>query len=97
MQAERRCGFRRSGGADARPMTARVESRLRFVSSRPEPGHPGLPGEPPARTLPAQGKQAFGHDGTLALRQVQGYFTRVDVRWFDAYPAGASLLVVSHR
>jgi hypothetical protein len=35
-------------------MTARVESRLRFVSSPPEPGYPAFLGEPPARTLPAQ-------------------------------------------
>jgi hypothetical protein len=42
MQGESRYGFRPSGGADARPMTARVESRLRFVSPPPEPGYPGL-------------------------------------------------------
>jgi hypothetical protein len=41
MQGEGRCGFRPSGGADPQPMTSRVDSRLRFVSSLPEP-YPGL-------------------------------------------------------
>jgi hypothetical protein len=80
-RGEKRSGLRPSGGPDARSIITRVEARLCFVSSRPEPGISGP-------CLVSHQLELFRVKNsehsvvmrTLAVGQLQGYFTHVDVR-----------------